>query len=168
MKLPFNHEKVLERESAIEQVASWKGKKERIVFTNGCFDLLHPGHIDLLTKAKGLGDRLVIGLNSDHSIKRLEKGSDRPIIAEGDRALLIASLEMVDLVVGFDEGTPHELIKILDPHVLAKGEDYEESAIVGKDHVEGSGGRVVRLPLLKGYSTSALIERVRDPRQGNG
>ncbi len=168
MKLPILAEKVLERRAASEQVLEWKKNGDRVVFTNGCFDLLHPGHLDLLTKAKESGDRLIVGLNSDDSVKRLEKGSERPIQHEGERAVLLAALEMVDIVVLFDEDTPLRLIKSIGPDVLVKGGDYEESAIVGKDHVEKNGGRVVRVPLLPGYSSSELIERIRSSVSKDG
>ena len=164
MKLPVSSDKVLDKGTAEERVRSWKQDGERVVFTNGCFDLLHPGHVDLLKKAKALGDRLIIGLNSDASVQRLEKGTGRPVNDEASRAVLIASLEMVDAVVVFHEDTPLELIQNLDPDILVKGADYEEAAIVGKDHVEGKGGTVVRLPLLEGYSSSSLIERIRQSR----
>jgi rfaE bifunctional protein nucleotidyltransferase chain/domain len=162
MKLPVHSEKVLDRTKAEEEVKNWRAEGERVVFTNGCFDILHPGHIDLLTKAGALGDRLIIGLNSDASVQKLEKGPGRPVIDQASRALLVASLEMVDAVVVFDEGTPLALIQSLGPDFLIKGADYQESDIVGKEHVEANGGQVVRLPLLEGYSSSSIIERIRN------
>lgn len=168
MKLPLSSDKIFDRKTAAQRVQAWKRQGDQVVFTNGCFDLLHPGHIDLLTKAKGLGDRLIIGLNSDASVKRLEKGEDRPVLDEGSRAVLLASLEMVDGVVLFEEDTPLRLIESLGPNILVKGEDYEGSAIVGKDHVENAGGRVVRLPILEGYSSSSIIDRIRNYKQRGG
>ena len=134
--------------------------RRRVVFTNGCFDLLHAGHVKLLEQAKRLGDLLIVGLNSDRSVRAI-KGSNRPIVGQQDRALVIAALEVVDYVTIFHEPTPQRLIKRLRPHVLIKGADWGTRQIVGRDVVEQDGGRVVRLPLLKGHSTSRLIERIR-------
>lgn len=160
MSLPFPSDRFFSQDRAKQLVLEWKRKGERIVFTNGCFDLLHPGHIDLLKKASGLGERLVVGLNSDRSIKRLNKGEERPIKDEASRAVILAALEMVDLVTIFEEDTPQGLIELLDPDFLAKGGDYKEEEVVGKRTVEEKGGRVVLLPLLEGYSSTALIDRI--------
>ena len=132
----------------------------RIVFTNGCFDLLHAGHTKLLEQARALGDRLVVGLNSDRSIRRL-KGPSRPVVTQRDRARLVAALESVDYVTIFDEQTPERLVAQLRPQVLVKGADWGAAHIVGRELVEEQGGRVVRIPLLKGHSTSGLIERIK-------
>ena len=133
---------------------------KRIVFTNGVFDLLHLGHVDYLEKSRALGDRLVIGLNSDASVRRL-KGPMRPVVGEHERRRLLESLGFVDLVVVFDDPTPERLIRELRPDVLAKGADWAPDQIVGREFVESYGGRVVSVPLRAGFSTTALVERVR-------
>ncbi len=135
-------------------------RDERIVFTNGCFDLLHRGHIVLLLEAKRLGDCLVVGINSDASVVRL-KGSSRPFVNEEDRAFLLLQLRPVDYVTVFDEETPLETIRRLEPDVLVKGAEYPLDDIVGAEFVEGRGGSVVRISMLEGYSTSSLIEKLR-------
>ena len=132
----------------------------KVVLTNGCFDLLHAGHVALLERARRLGDVLIVALNSDRSVRAL-KGPGRPITPAGDRARLIAALESVDHVVMFNEATPARLVARLKPDVLVKGADWAAAAIAGGDSVSRRGGRVVRVPLLKGYSTSRLIERIR-------
>ena len=148
------------RIQTIDKVRRWKESGEKIVFTNGCFDILHAGHIHLLTEAKNLGDRLFIGLNSDQSVQNL-KGADRPFNPEDARASVLESLSMVDGVTIFQEDTPHELVKKIIPHVLVKGGDYSIENVVGADTVRASGGEVVLIPILKGYSTSDLITRIR-------
>lgn len=132
-----------------------------IVFTNGCFDLLHPGHVRSLREARRLGDRLVVGLNSDASVRRQGKGTERPILREAERAELLAALEMVDYVSIFDEDTPLELIRAVRPDVLVKGVDWEEGKVVGADFVREHGGRVERLPIHEGWSTTDLVRRIR-------
>jgi rfaE bifunctional protein nucleotidyltransferase chain/domain len=134
-----------------------------LVFTNGVFDLIHPGHVELLEAARGEGAALVVGVNSDASVRRLGKGGVRPVTPEAARARVLAGLAAVDCVVLFDEDTPLALIEALEPDVLVKGADYSRQNIVGADWVEARGGRVVRVPLLAGYSTSALVERLRAP-----
>lgn len=134
-------------------------KHKRVVFTNGCFDILHVGHIDYLARAKRLGDILVVGLNSDRSVRAL-KGPSRPINRERDRALVLAGLECVDLVTIFDEDTPEKLIRSIAPDVLAKGGDWKIGDIVGADFVRSRGGKVVSLPFVAGFSTSALIKKM--------
>ena len=148
------------RIQTIDKVRHWKESGEKIVFTNGCFDIIHAGHIHLLTEAKNLGDRLLIGLNSDQSVQNL-KGPDRPLNPEYARASVLESLSMVDGVTIFQEDTPHELVKEIIPHVLVKGGDYSIENVVGADTVRASGGEVVLIPILKGYSTSDLITRIR-------
>lgn len=138
--------------------------KRRIVFTNGVFDLLHPGHVKLLQRARALGDRLIVGLNSDASVKRL-KGPDRPFLGQRERAYLLASLEAVDHVVIFSEDTPISLIRKIEPDVLVKGGDWIAGSIVGADIVRARGGRVVRVPLAKGFSTTEIAQRIRDGGQ---
>ena len=135
-------------------------RRRRVVFTNGCFDLLHPGHVALLERAKRLGDVLIVGLNSDRSVRAL-KGAGRPIIRQRDRALLLAALQSVDYVTIFNQPTPLALLKRLRPDVLVKGADWGAGCIIGRELVRARGGRVVRIPLVAGYSTSRLITRLR-------
>jgi len=133
----------------------------KLVFTNGCYDVLHPGHVDLLTRARALGDTLILGLNSDESVKMLGKGDDRPLNSQEDRAYVLAALECVDYIVIFHESTPLELIKACRPQVLVKGGDWTVDKIVGADIVEKAGGEVHSLPLLDDYSTTSFLEKVR-------
>jgi D-beta-D-heptose 7-phosphate kinase/D-beta-D-heptose 1-phosphate adenosyltransferase len=149
------------REDAIQLVARERSRGRVVVFTNGVFDILHPGHIRYLRDARALGDLLIVGLNSDRSVKALAKAADRPINAENERAEILAALASVDAVVIFDEDTPHEIIKALQPDILVKGADWGENAIVGRDVVEARGGKVVRIALAEGYSTTKIIERIR-------
>ena len=142
------------------QLAQWKDQGDKIVFTNGCFDLVHLGHVDYLEKARKLGDRLVIGLNSDDSVAQL-KGAGRPIIDEQSRARILAAMEFVDAVVLFGEETPYHMIGAVVPDILVKGDDYLAEDIVGSDIVSNNGGQVVTIPLVKGYSTSEIIEKIR-------
>ncbi len=136
-------------------------RDRRVVFTNGCFDVLHPGHVEHLAQAKALGDVLVVGLNSDSSVQRL-KGAGRPLVAEADRAAVLAALRSVDAVTLFDEDTPLELISTLLPDVLVKGGDYDLDGIVGREAVEEAGGEVRVLPFVEGYSTTGLLDRLKD------
>lgn len=138
----------------------WWDSGKRIVFTNGCFDIIHPGHVDLLERARAEGDFLVLGLNSDASVKRLRKSPERPLNTFASRAFVLAHLASVGLVVEFDEDTPLELIRMVRPLVLVKGGDWLPDAIVGKDFVESLGGRVLSLPLLPGFSTTGLVKRI--------
>jgi D-beta-D-heptose 7-phosphate kinase/D-beta-D-heptose 1-phosphate adenosyltransferase len=131
-----------------------------VVFTNGVFDVLHPGHLRYLEQARALGDALIIGLNADTSVRR-NKGPERPINPEAERAEILEALECVDAVVLFDEETPAEIIRTIQPDILVKGADWAEDAIVGRDTVEARGGRVVRIPVEQGYSTTAIIAKVR-------
>jgi rfaE bifunctional protein nucleotidyltransferase chain/domain len=133
----------------------------KLVFTNGCFDILHPGHVDLLARARALGHFLVLGLNSDESVKMLGKGDDRPLNSQEERAFVLAGLACVDFIIIFHESTPLELIKAVRPQVLVKGGDWTPDRIVGREVVEQAGGQVVSLPLLEGYSTTAFVERIR-------
>ena len=132
-----------------------------VVFTNGVFDLLHPGHVELLERARAEGDALIVGVNSDASVRTLNKGPGRPLVPEGARARVLAGLAAVDCVVLFDELTPLELIAALAPDVLVKGADYTRVQIVGADQVERRGGKVVRVELVEGFSTTKLLERLR-------
>jgi rfaE bifunctional protein nucleotidyltransferase chain/domain len=136
-------------------------ESKKVVFTNGCFDILHRGHIECLKRAKSSGDVLVVGLNSDSSVRKL-KGEKRPILSQNDRAEILASLEMVDYVVIFNEETPHKVIATLLPDVLVKGEDYAKDEIVGKDIVESGGGRVIRIKQVPGKSTRNIIKTIVD------
>jgi len=149
----------------LEDAAAWRAAQHgAVVFTNGVFDLLHGGHVQLLEVARaegGAGGTLVVGLNSDASARRLGKGADRPVVAERERARVVAALAAVDCVVLFDDDTPLALIRALRPDVLVKGADYPRDAIVGAAEVEGWGGRIVRVPLVAGQSSTALIERLR-------
>jgi rfaE bifunctional protein nucleotidyltransferase chain/domain len=144
-------------------VAWRRAQQAPVVFTNGVFDLLHPGHVELLEAARREGGALIVGLNSDASVRGLGKGADRPVADEAARARVLAALAAVDCVVLFDEETPRQLIEALAPDVLVKGADYARDRIVGADWVEARGGRVVRVPLVAGFSTSALVERLRAP-----
>jgi D-beta-D-heptose 7-phosphate kinase/D-beta-D-heptose 1-phosphate adenosyltransferase len=157
-------DKVLSREALQEQVSRWRSRGQRIVFTNGCFDILHVGHVSLLQRARGLGDRLIVGLNSDRSVRRL-KGLRRPVVCEEDRARLLAALAAVDAVVVFDEPTPLRLIECLRPDVLVKGGDYAGPDIVGAPEVCSWGGRLELVPLVAGYSTTRLIEEMTEQRK---
>lgn len=139
----------------------WRMKGDRIVFTNGCFDILHRGHVEYLQEAAALGDRLVIGLNSDDSVRRQGKGADRPINDQESRAKVLSALRLVDAVVIFDEDTPLNLIEAARPDVLVKGGDWSEDKIVGADSVKSRGGLVRSLKLVDGFSTTALVERIR-------
>jgi D-glycero-beta-D-manno-heptose 1-phosphate adenylyltransferase len=144
------------------EAIAWRSRQiGPVVFTNGVFDLLHPGHVELLETARAEGAVLVVGVNSDASARTLGKGANRPVTPEDSRARVLAGLAAVDCVVLFDEATPLELIKSLNPNVLVKGADYSREAIVGADWVESRGGRVVRVPLVGGFSTSSIVERLR-------
>jgi rfaE bifunctional protein nucleotidyltransferase chain/domain len=145
--------------NALARFRARNGKKI-IVFTNGCFDILHRGHVELLREARGFGDILVVGLNSDASVRRL-KGRGRPLVAEKDRAFVLAALEAVDRVVIFGEDTPLEAIRALEPDVLVKGAEYGREEIVGAGFVEERGGRIKRVTMRKGFSTTSLIQKVR-------
>ena len=146
----------------LAEAVEWRRSRPgSVVFTNGVFDLLHPGHVALLETARALGDALVVGLNTDASVRRLGKGAGRPVAGEQARARVLAGLAAVDCVVLFDEDTPLALMQALAPDVLVKGADYPRERIVGADFVESRGGRVVRVPILPGQSTTQLLERVR-------
>ena len=153
-------EKIVSQDQALKELKTWREKNKKIVFTNGCFDIIHPGHIDYLSQARDLGDILVLGLNTDQSVRRLNKGSNRPINDERTRAYVLAGLASVDLIVFFDEETPYNLIKLLQPNVLVKGKDYEVEKIIGFDILKENGGQVITLPFLDGYSTSSLIKKI--------
>ncbi len=154
------HNKILSRDKAQELTKQWEKNNETIVFTNGCFDIVHRGHIDYLSKAKDLGTKLVLGLNTDASVARL-KGPMRPVVDEQSRAILMASLQFIDLVVFFDEDTPYELIKALQPDVLVKGSDYKAENIVGYDILMAKGGKVETIDFVEGFSTTSIVEKIK-------
>jgi D-glycero-beta-D-manno-heptose 1-phosphate adenylyltransferase len=146
----------------LPEAVAWRVRQAApVVFTNGVFDLLHPGHVQLLEAARKEGSALIVGINSDASVRRLGKGSERPLMPESARARVVAALTAVDCVVLFDGDTPLELIQSLAPDVLVKGADYPRANIVGGDWIETRGGRVVRVPLVTGFSTTSLLERLR-------
>ncbi len=159
-KLPWITEKIVRREDLRRRCSVWRAAGGRIVFTNGCFDILHTGHINYLAQAAALGHRLVVGLNSSASVSRL-KGPERPLNSEADRALALAALLVVDAVCVFEEDTPLELIRALEPDVLAKGGDYTPATIVGAGFVQERGGEVAVIPFVEGYSTTGLIAKIR-------
>jgi rfaE bifunctional protein nucleotidyltransferase chain/domain len=167
-RLTYQLSKIVTLEEAQRKVAMWQMRGDKVVFTNGCFDLLHLGHVTYLAQAASEGTRLVIGLNTDASVKRQGKGEDRPINNEESRALVLAALQVVDLIVYFDQDTPYDLIKALQVDVVAKGADYDPAEtnptskkyIVGSDLMKENGGKVIAIPLVDGYSTTALIKKV--------
>jgi D-beta-D-heptose 7-phosphate kinase/D-beta-D-heptose 1-phosphate adenosyltransferase len=148
------------RSSLVEERRKWREEGRRVVLTNGCFDLLHPGHLALLEAARAHGDVLVVAINSDRSVRRI-KGEGRPLVPEAERAETLLALEAVDRVVVYDEPTPLEVVKALAPDVLVKGADWAEDAIVGRKEVEAAGGQVVRVGMVPGRSTTAMLERIR-------
>lgn len=152
---PFSAAKTAAKDAASAKVDQWRNSGDKVVFTNGCFDLLHPGHVSLLYQARALGDRLVVGLNTDASVRRL-KGPERPKLSEQDRAAILSALACVDMVVHFDEDTPLDLIDALKPDILVKGADYKPEEVVGKEAVESYGGSVKLVDLIEGYSTTNL------------
>jgi len=154
-------DKVTNWQAAARWVRGLQAQGQKVVFTNGCFDLLHPGHVRYLEQARSLGDGLIVGVNTDASARRLSKGAGRPVTPEGDRARVVAALSCVDKVVLFGEDTPLELITALQPDVLVKGGDYALHEIVGREVVLARGGRVLALPLVPGYATTTLIQRIR-------
>ena len=154
-------EKILSGDKLVHRLELWRFFGKKIVFTNGCFDILHRGHIDYLSKARDLGDVLVVGINTDASVKRLNKSPERPINNEQSRAFLLASSLLIDAVVLFDEDTPYELIKLVQPDVLVKGADYKVEDIVGADIVKAHGGEIVTVELTQGFSTTALIQKIK-------
>jgi D-beta-D-heptose 7-phosphate kinase/D-beta-D-heptose 1-phosphate adenosyltransferase len=154
-------EKIVTRERLLARMATWRAAGQRIVFTNGCYDLIHVGHISLLERARQQGDRLIIAINSDNSVRKL-KGPSRPMVGEEERARVLAALSAVDAVVIFSESTPLELIRAVRPDVLVKGGDYIEDTVVGALDVRSWGGRVCLIPLVEGFSTSKLIAKAKE------
>ena len=155
-----NDKKIVSRDKLNALLAYWKFKDKKIVFTNGCFDIIHAGHIDYLSKAKALGDILVLGLNTDNSVKRL-KGPNRPVNNEWARAFVLSSLNFVDIIIYFEEDTPYDLIQLVQPDVLVKGSDYKPEDIVGFDIMKQKGGEIVTIDFLEGYSTTSLISKLK-------
>ena len=152
-------QKILALEDLLAQRDRLRRENKRTVFTNGCFDLLHPGHIDYLSRARQMGDALIVGVNSDRSVREL-KGPLRPILTQDERTRLLSGIDSVDYITVFDEDTPHRLIAALLPDVLVKGGDWTVETIVGRQEVEAAGGRVAPLPYLEGQSSTAIIERI--------
>ena len=155
---------VLSLSRLVREVRRLRRRGKRIAFTNGCFDLLHAGHLDYLEKIKSRADVLVVAVNSDRSARRLGKGPGRPLVPERERARLVAALKPVDFAVIFSESTPLKVIRALEPDLLAKGGDWERKAIVGREVVERRGGKVMVIPYLKGHSTTGLVRRIRGRR----
>lgn len=147
-------------EELMRQVHIWRLKDDKIIFTNGCFDILHQGHVDILERAYELGDRTIVAINSDASVQSLEKAPNRPINSEHARAAVMSAVRFVDAVVIFNEPTPYELIKMIKPDVLVKGGDWKIDEIVGADIVQASGGEVLSLDLVEGFSTTGIIEKI--------
>ena len=159
-KLEIINLKILDDKSLNQQLVIWRFLSKKIVFTNGCFDIIHLGHIDYLSKAKDLGDILLIGLNTDDSVKRL-KGNNRPINNQQERAVLLASLQFIDGIILFNEDTPHDLIKKTKPDILVKGSDYKKEEIVGADVIKNTGGEIITIDFLEGYSTTSILDKIR-------
>ncbi|HUM47193.1 MAG TPA: D-glycero-beta-D-manno-heptose 1-phosphate adenylyltransferase [Chitinophagales bacterium] len=157
--LPIIEQKIMTVPELKRMIAVWRLKSKKVVFTNGCFDLIHAGHIHLLTTARSFGDVLIAALNTDASVSKLKPG--RPLQDEQSRALIMASFDFIDAVILFDEETPYELIKALQPDVLVKGGDYTPDTVVGKDIVESNGGKVELVKYMEGFSTSNIISRIR-------
>ncbi len=153
--------KILSADAVKKRANIWRMFNQKIVFTNGCFDILHQGHVDYLCKAKDLGHKLIVGLNTDASVKRQNKSPERPINTEQSRALILAALGFVDAIVLFDEETPYNLIKAIQPDVLVKGADYKAEEIVGYDILKANGGEVMTIELTEGFSTTALINKIK-------
>jgi D-glycero-beta-D-manno-heptose 1-phosphate adenylyltransferase len=158
-KLEVVKSKIITYENIRQILALWRFHNFKIVFTNGCFDILHRGHIEYLAKASSCGDVMIVGLNSDKSVKSI-KGPERPVQDEVTRALVLGSLQFVDKVILFDEDTPHELIKLVQPDVLVKGADYLPEQIVGYDIVKAKGGEIVTIELTEGHSTTGIINKL--------
>ena len=154
-------DKIFDLDSLKNQVLAWKKNGCKVVFTNGCFDIMHRGHIEVLSKSSDLGEKLIVGLNSDLSVQKL-KGKDRPIIDENSRAIALAALSFVDAIVLFSEDTPINLINTLTPDILAKGGDYEIRTIVGHEIVQKNGGEVILIPFVDGFSSTNIINKIKN------
>lgn len=158
-KLELIKSKICHIEDLKNDLALWKFKGQKVVFTNGCFDIVHLGHVDYLAKAASFGNKLIIGLNTDSSVSRI-KGSQRPLQDEHSRSMILAAFSFVDKVVFFDEETPYNLIKYIQPDVLVKGSDYKEEDIVGYDIIKAKGGEVITIDFVEGYSTSKIVSKI--------
>ncbi|GAB4125036.1 MAG: D-glycero-beta-D-manno-heptose 1-phosphate adenylyltransferase [Raineya sp.] len=154
-------QKILSQEALAQQVRQWQAQGDKVVFTNGCFDILHLGHIDYLEKARALGNRLVVAINTDASVKRL-KGESRPVVEQYARCRMIAALAFVDAVCTFEEDTPKSLIEKISPDILTKGSDYSPENIIGADFVVAKGGEVKTIQLVDGFSTSKIIDKIKN------
>lgn len=154
-------QKLVSKEKLQNLLQDWNSQNQQIVFTNGCFDILHRGHVEYLCHARDLGDKLILGLNTDASVKRLGKSPERPINSEDTRATILAGLECIDAIVLFDEDTPLELITFVQPDVLVKGNDYKAEDIVGYDVVTAKSGKVITIRLVEGFSTTKLIQKMK-------
>lgn len=157
--LEIIQEKIVSLEEMNQPLARWRFLDKKIVFTNGCFDIIHKGHVDYLARAAEFGDIMIVGLNSDDSVKRL-KGNGRPLQDQESRAIILSSLKMVNFVILFDEDTPFNLIKHIKPDFLVKGSDYKEKEVVGADIVKSNGGEVILIDFLDGYSTTSIINKL--------
>ena len=155
------HNKIISFDNIQKQVLKWREENKKIVFTNGCFDIIHRGHVDYLSKAKDLGDILIIGLNTDQSVRNI-KGNTRPIQDENSRAIILASMQFVDAIVFFSEPTPYTLIKEIQPDILVKGADYKKEDIIGYDIVSQRGGKVETIEFIEGYSTSNIERKIKN------
>ena len=153
--------KILNTKNLLEKLDSWKKEDKKIVFTNGCFDLIHLGHIEVLARSADLGDILIIGVNTDSSIKQI-KGNNRPIIEEGSRAKQLAALEFVDAVVLFNEETPFKLINLIQPNIITKGGDYKTEDVIGNQTINKKGGEIIIIPLTQGYSTTTILNKIKN------
>ena len=153
--------KIFNKNNLLEKLEIWKSSNKKIVFTNGCFDLIHLGHIEVLARSADLGDILIIGVNTDSSIKEL-KGNNRPIIEEDSRVQQLASLEFVDAVILFNEQTPLELIKVIKPNIITKGGDYNSEQVVGNEIAIKNEGEVIIIPLTQGYSTTSIFDKIKN------
>ena len=153
--------KILNIKDLAKIINEWRLNGDKIVFTNGCFDLIHLGHLEILARSADLGDKLIVGINSDMSIKKI-KGNSRPIIEEDSRAKQLAAIEFIDAVILFNEDTPYNLINILKPDVLTKGGDYKKNDIVGNQLMNKEHGKVVIIPLTQGYSTTSILEKIKN------
>jgi len=168
-RLDYIQQKIVDYNTALERIKVWRKESDKVVFTNGCFDILHAGHVLYLSMSADLGSRLIVALNTDDSIKRQGKGQNRPVNNEEARSMVLASIAYVDLVVLFNEDTPIEIIKYIQPNVLVKGSDYDaneknelaKTYIVGSKEVRSLGGEIITIPLLKGYSTTSIIEKIK-------
>lgn len=154
-------EKIVDKKQLETLLSYWRFSDKKIVFTNGCFDILHRGHVDYLSRARDLGNILILGLNTDDSVRRLGKSPERPVNNESARAIVLAALECIDAIILFDEDTPYNLIQQIQPDVLVKGGDYKPEEITGYDIVKAKGGQITTIPLTEGFSTTSIINKLK-------